>query len=182
MNVENIPLYDIYDVWHESLWRSPLFLIAISLGIVLVGIGIVIFWKKKKKQYRFQEPWVEAHEQLILLASLNIDNHDEYKKCYDVLSAIMKRYFMRRYGMVLHSATDQEVLTMLKKSELPQECLDLFSDIVNHARYARFAAKPVWQDQFNGDIQESIKIIECTVPAASEGLDTSDKLKKGTIL
>jgi hypothetical protein len=124
--------------------RMPIAEIVLLQLILAAAVALIIillrkYLKKKKEKVYIVPPFEEAISALQLLDEENLINKGEYKKFVFSLSAILKRFVARRYGVPIEEATSTEFKQWLKKSDLSRENKILLEKFINETDPVKFA-------------------------------------------
>jgi hypothetical protein len=100
------------------------------------------------------------------LYSLDIaqfDDVSEHRVFYFTLTGILKKYIIKRYGSSLESATDQEFVAALEKSDFPDDLLAPLRTILENSLTIKFAHQEAVMEQMRLDVLRSIDIVRNTI-------------------
>jgi hypothetical protein len=161
MNTEPLEIKDIYDVWYHPVWQKTWFVMG---GIIISLVLIIVFayWLYQKHHEKLEpEPWEVALEQLYKLGRSDFETP---KFFYINLTGILKRYLQQRYGVSSIGTTDDELITTLRGSSVvPAQVTDTIKELLNGVVLIKFANQKAAQEQMQGAITQSIKLVESTV-------------------
>lgn len=156
----NIDFYDIYDFYYTPFWETAWFkLIIIVFALALIGIGIYLFIKRKK---RALAPWEIALQELEKLSLDNCRSSDEYKKFYFGLSHIFKSYLNKRFAWNTEDKTDDELISWLEQQNLAPEMLEMLKKMSSGALWIKYANVTALKSQAQEDLKTVTLIIEHT--------------------
>ena len=159
-----IPIYDLYDLWYEPFWMQSWFKMVLFFVIFLVVLSFIyLIYRRFRRRVVVLDPWTEALRKLEAVDVNQFQDSVLHKEFYSVLTDVLKSYFGKRYQMELSSKTDQEVIEALyiKLPELLQH--DLIT-IFQGALVIKFANADVALEQMKKDLSRSKTLVEGTIP------------------
>ena len=135
--MNDIELYDLYDVWYQPWWHHWA---ARAAGILLLVLCIaVILWVIFRRVIR---PKVEPFWQIALAqcAALKHQMPDlPLPVIYVRMTNILKTYIATRYARTVSSATDHELTQLLDELAICQEQKSKMQELLVQAVPAKFA-------------------------------------------
>jgi hypothetical protein len=162
---KQIRIYDLYDLWYEPFWQKPWFIVLASVLSVMLLIGFVwLLMYYRKKQKSLLTPWQEALQDLENLVHENYNLPTKHKEFYQQVTAVLKKYLSRRYGCVLVSKTDQEIITVLAQTEFSQDLRQQLEEIMQGAVFIKFANQQAIKEQMKLDLQRAQELVRKTTP------------------
>ncbi len=161
--LETQEMYDAYSIIEQPAWYAqwPLFL---ALVIAFFIAAVLFFWLKQTKGSLSQKtigPWDYAQQELTLLDQLELSTQEDHKKFYTILTNMLKRYLQEHYSLN-EGNTDQELLALLKKKNIPQDILKNMHEITHHAFMVKFAHHEGLLFHMEQDKQRAREILEMT--------------------
>ena len=159
-----IPIYDLYDLWYEHFWVQSWFKMFFLFVVFLVVLSFIyLIYKRFGRRVVVVDPWAEALKKLEAVDVNQFKDHVLHKEFYSVLTDVLKNYFSKRYQMELSSKTDQEAIEALyvKLPELLQS--DLVT-IFQGALVIKFANADVVLEQMKKDLSRSKSLVKSTIP------------------
>ncbi len=106
--MQDIEVYDLYDVWYQPWWQSTTAKYAVLVVVILLFLGLVWFlmkWLRKTQPMPYDQKILMQCQQLKKNSALF-----EMPFLYAELTALLKEYLAKRYNAHLASLTDQELL------------------------------------------------------------------------
>ncbi len=165
MQINDIPIYDLYDIWYYPFWYSWWFIALISAILCCILFFVAWYWYQKVKKAKIlKEPW---HDTLSSLSAFNValfQEADRQKIFYTQLTEILKYYITRRYAIPLKGKTDQEFLDSVKESNFPEDLYPHLASIMQGAVLIKFAHQSAISEHMRYDLMRSINIIKQTIP------------------
>jgi hypothetical protein len=143
------------------VWEIALILAALALLAVAAGVLLRKFLKKRIGRIAVVPPFEEAMDALKNLDEEDLINKGEYKTFVFSLSAILKRFVSRRYGVLIEEATSTEFKQWVRKSELTRENRILLEKFINDTDPVKFAdLTPTVENlrELRVNVEEFIKI------------------------
>ena len=161
--MNDIELYDLYDVWYQPWWHHwAVKATAIALAVVCVaGIMWVIV-------RRFRRPKPQPFWQIALAHCAQLKSQIAQKPLpvlYAQMTRILKTYIALRYGVTVSSATDQELTQLLDQLALGQEQKTAMQELLIQAVPAKFAHTQRDMQAVTRDIADLERFINKTRPA-----------------
>ena len=159
-------LYENYGIWHTPFWQTTTFYIICYVLIAILIIALFLFFLKKYRARKAQKSipsWDVALQELEQLKKSNMVTVAQGKQFYLAITAIIKRYFEKRFGYDVLGKTDKEVITYLKNKKVASELLQNLEAILGGSVVIKFANAQAAQDKINEDFDRSIMIIKCTI-------------------
>lgn len=158
--MQNLQMYDIYDVWYQPFWQQTWFLVS-GIIVVLLLIGVVSYWFYNRQKSGIV---ITADEQaLSSLYHLQKHKMDSSKQFYTGLTRTLKRYLQERYKLFLSGTTDDEMRVFLKKEKkVPQEVESKVDTILQDVVLIKFADQKAAKEQMEKVLKESIALVEET--------------------
>jgi len=136
---EQIPIFELYDVWYQPFWHSRLFFVMISCFLVLCMMG-ALWWYFKRKKNVPRDPWEEMVEKLTTLErSIHNDEKQHATIFYTELIVLIKSCLTGYYQLSCTSKTHEELIEDIQKLVLPSEFRTSLSMILHHATHVTFA-------------------------------------------
>ncbi|MBD3289812.1 hypothetical protein GF337_13480 [candidate division KSB1 bacterium] len=120
----------------------------VVLFIILVILGVAIFWGRKKQieKRRRQEEEAAAMAPIEidylkqLKASVPLDNPDLHlKDAYSQLSHLVKKYLTEKYELPATTATTEEIISGLKQNDVPESLINNTEEILNKSDVVKFS-------------------------------------------
>lgn len=158
--MNDIELYDIYDIWYEPPWfiRYNMALLVVAISLLFFWIGYYIY---RKKLLRKKNCWEITLEKINKLNKyISVDN----KLIYFNLTAIIKEYLMERYYLDVKSKTDSEVIENIETYNLPEEISEDLKKILSGATMIKFANRKVDDSIVRDDLNVTIRMVNKTIP------------------
>ncbi|OQA33904.1 MAG: hypothetical protein BWY54_00912 [Candidatus Dependentiae bacterium ADurb.Bin331] len=162
-----IELYDLYDWWYQPFWYHP---IARIVGWLLVsGLILIMFFflyrlLKKRAAQKTREPWQDALSELQGIKLILFEDPETHKIFYAQLTALLKTYLGKRYGLALNDKTDHEVIEQIACSPLPVDLQEHVRALFQGAQLIKFAHQEGAQDRMRFDLMRAIDIVRNTIP------------------
>ena len=161
-------LYDIYGMCHIPFWQRAGFQIFVvgSILFFIVLIGFLLFrrYRKRKKV----SAWTAALHALDDMGRSDLMNPSQAKQFYLNLTALLKRYFSQRYKTDVRGKTDDEMVTFLHKTSMPQSVLMLVQEVAQGGVIIKFANGKTVCNQMEQDLHRSVTIITKTIPSRKQ--------------
>src|SRR3990167_783086 len=120
MNTNQDQIFDIYDIWYESLVTQTWFILILIVFLTII-VSFVLYFIYV---YFFNKPVkidisAVIQQRLDNLAMISIENEQDSKQFYFELTELMKKYITYQYQISVQALTDQEIvdwasLVMLK--------------------------------------------------------------------
>lgn len=160
-----IPMYDLYDLWYEPFWHKSWFWpVVMSLLVLLVCFIIWFVLSKRKQTVVVKTPWQEALDKFAQVDLEHFKDSSKHKQFYSEITLILKNYLSRRYGLILASKTEQEVIGVITSSEFPDFQLENLTAIFQGALFVKFANQNAAFQKMVHDLNVSKGIVESTIP------------------
>lgn len=158
--MQNLQMYDIYDVWYQPFWQQTWFLVS-GIIVVLIFMGIVGRWLyNRQKTEIILTPYERA---LTSFYHLQKSKMDSPKQFYSGLTSTLKQYLQNRYQLFLLGTTDDEMRVILKKeNNVPPEVEIKVDAILQDVVLIKFADKKAAKEQMEKALKESIALVEET--------------------
>lgn len=157
--MDEIELFDIYDIWYEPSWFIRYWKIIALLGISMVCIAIALWFYKKKMTHK-KTCWEHALERLAQLKTVH-----KSSLFYCDLTTILKEYLMNRYQLDLVSKTDWEIVQYLDCEEkLPPSIIHDLKKIFGTTTEMKFAHQKIGVNALQDDLLISVKIVQNSIP------------------
>jgi LPS O-antigen subunit length determinant protein (WzzB/FepE family) len=164
--LDDLGLYDIYDVCHVSWWQSKnFFMIVSAVAAVLLGVLLLIIikkWRHKKVAISF---WQHAIEELEDLRLAYVNDTLDRRECYFAMTRILKTYLALRYCLQTEDKTDVQLVAYLEQSCLPTQLINDIAPIFIGGLTIKFANEQVARDLIERNLEQSIHFIKKTVHA-----------------
>lgn len=149
------PMTDIHDIKPALAMGADLhWLIWMAAAVVAVAVLVAVawwLWRRRKKTAAepattpLPAPEVEAYA---LLDGLSAKDHDDLKHFYFRLSAILRRYMERRYGIPAAEMTTEELLPAVGR-------LDVSLDLVGQVKSFCLRSDPI---KFAGAVADAGRV------------------------
>jgi hypothetical protein len=158
--MNDIELYDIYDIWYDPPWFIRYYLvIIIVLGIIfLFGLAYYLY---KRRTKRAKICWEIALERL---AKLDQELSKDHKLFYFNLTGIIKEYLIARYRLDLESKTDAEMVENIKNYNLPEVITEDLKKVLSGTTMIKFANQKVDDAIVKNDLKIIIEMVKNTIP------------------
>lgn len=131
-------------------WSVPrnwfVFLLAVSLVIIVVGVLIFFYLRRRAQPLELQpetvpqrQPHEIAYEQLDRIEELNLVAQGEMKTYHTEIAHVIRQYIAARYHIPALELTTQELLDRLQTEDISREVVQQFftnCDLVKFARYS----------------------------------------------
>jgi hypothetical protein len=158
--MNEIELYDIYDIWYEPSWfiryKTELLIALISA----IFLSMAFYWYKKKLLRR-KKCWEFTLDKLVALNRLISQDH---KLFYFNLTAIIKDYLIERYALDMRSKTDFEMVEYFKNNNLLPEVSEDLRKIFSGTTLVKFANGKVDNSILKNDLNITIAMVKNTIP------------------
>lgn len=156
--MNDIELYDIYDIWYEPSWlyRYGIWLLG---AFTALGFFVCIYYWYKKRVEKKKKCWQIALEKLAQL-----DKKTDYKFFYFDLTKILKEYLVHRYHVDVLSKTDTEMVESLGTYAISKEVSEDLKKIFSGTTEAKFAQQKVDHNARQNDLLVSKHIIKKSMP------------------
>ena len=158
--MDDIELYDIYDIWYEPSWFVK-YSSWLGGGFLIVLIVLLGYYTYRKKYFRKKNSWVIALEKL---EELNNYVSKDHKLFYFNLTAIIKEYLKERYTLDVCSKTDLEMVEFLTNPTLPHYVVEDLKKIFSDISMVKFANHKVNESSVQEDLIISIRMVKNTIP------------------
>lgn len=157
--MNQIEIYDIYDLWYVPAWweKKSTWLIAGSCVVVLLVLIVSYYLWKKRKNIR------ETGEQkaLKMLAFLESQkNALTHQELYLKITALLKEIFYVRYGFLFKGKTDIEFLSNVKELSISRDIHLALTDILKGVELIKFAHQKTVMSKRDEDLIRCKYIIE----------------------
>ncbi|MDY6822992.1 MAG: DUF4381 domain-containing protein [Thermodesulfobacteriota bacterium] len=163
---------DIHDIRPPvQVGTNPLVYYAVAGGLLAALMMAVLVWWWRRRSRNQKVATVEtsvyehAHEEALrLLADLEQDDNLSPVLYYFRLSALLRLYLKRRYGINAPEMTTEELLPVLAKQHLSTE---VYGDIKTFFRFAdevKFAKRPCEGSCMKDDLSMVRRVIDTTMP------------------
>lgn len=164
MQQPEIKLYDLYDIWYESL-LSQWWVIAVLVFVGALCVGLCLWFVIRKIKQKAAVPaWQQAlrsFEQLQAETYLQAEKSQEF---YLQLSAILKEYLQDRYQVALCDKTDQELLQFFGSSEVLDAFAAEMDQVLQGATMVKFAQQRAALETMKRDLAFCSSLVEKTKP------------------
>ena len=161
--LESQQIYDVYDIVEQPLWYTqwPVIFTLVAVFCTVLALFFLLGSKKRSLSQKTIGPWDYAQQELALLEQLNLYTQEDHKKFYTILTHMLKRYLQEYYALN-EGNTDQELLALLKKKNIPQDILTHMHEIMHHAFMVKFAHHEGLLSHMEQDKQRAREILEMT--------------------
>ncbi|RFS22483.1 hypothetical protein DVR12_11810 [Chitinophaga silvatica] len=157
--VEAVP-WNIMDYWMY---------IAIGAGIVLLGLGIWLYFSKRKKPMPEEKvptisPYEVAVHNLKALKDEKVWQQGDIKQYYTRLTDILRTYFEHEFGIAALEQTSEELLANIKPVTKLNQQRDKLRSLLAIADLAKFAKLEPTADEHEACMLKAEEILEWTRP------------------
>ncbi len=161
--LESQQIYDVYGIIEQPVWYSQWSIIFTLMVAFCIAFALFFLLGSKKRSLSQKPigPWDYAQQQLALLEHLDLYTQEDHKKFYTVLTNMLKRYLQEYYALN-EGNTDQELLALLKRKNIPQDILTHMHEITHHAFMVKFAHHEGLLSHMEQDKQRAREILEMT--------------------
>jgi hypothetical protein len=143
-----------------------------AIGFLLVLLALYLFIKKQKHQQIKPEhiprpalPHEWAENALLELAERKLWQSGEVKEHYTLLTAILREYLERRFGIHAMEQTSDEILAQLQLKQLSEILLQDTHDLLQVADLIKFAKADPGVDMHAAAIERVRSFVQQTIPA-----------------
>lgn len=136
--MNELELYDLYDVWYKPWWQSaPAKVIALFVVVALLALiaWYISSYLKRRKPMPF---WQRALEQCAHLKKSS--DTLELSLLYAHLTALLKEYLEKRFTINVKQLTDEELREKVLELPLTQLQKDHVTELLTYAVPAKFDA------------------------------------------
>lgn len=160
-NIDAQGLYDIYQTVHVPFWQQAwfqtiIYAASITLIFSLVSFLVYLIYKRRKKSL-----WDQAIRDISQLAINNTQNPKEY---YRVLSLRLKKYLIERYTLAQSGITDLELAKDLSEFIPSGHVRDHMQQLMQEITHIKFAHTSADLLKFIQLKEKSIALIRYTIP------------------
>ena len=118
--------------------------IVFSLLFLIILVGIIFCWRKRKKTAPaaviVKSPWEKAYEALSALEKSTLLSQLQFKEFYSQLSDIVRHYLEERFHYKAPEMTTEEFLLSLKGSDqLNEKQKDILKEFLTSCDMVKFA-------------------------------------------
>ena len=152
-------LVPIYPAWYMPWWRTPIFYVVLVCGTLLLAAGVLYRYKRRRTPHALADVALQRLGKL----QATVDMQYEF---YCQLTALLKWYLSERYGLMLTSATDDELVQALADTHINPEIQATIKELFCAAARVRFAHEYSDQKQIEHTMAQSYTIIIQTAPVA----------------
>ncbi len=186
IDFQQLQLYDIKGikkppfVWTDYLWIVWLVL-GIALLLALIGLGIYMILKKKKKGYIFTPPVVlpphtRALAELEKLKEEKIWQQGRVKEFYTRLTHILRVYIHEREGINALEMTSGEILNEVRKVVEVESAYKNLKQVLSTADLVKFAKYQPYPDENDLSLVNGVFYVNQT--REPDPLPTKEELEK----
>lgn len=161
---------DIKSPWEiEYDWRPLLFFGLAGLLVILLGIGLFIYLRKKRKGETLlprkrqpeRPPHEIAYEELRRLEQSNLLKKGKIKIYYSEIAAIIRRYTENRFQIEAMELTTSQLLGELENIQ-EESLIDLYRKLLELCDLVKFAKFSPEMDQHTEAMQQARDIVDRT--------------------
>jgi hypothetical protein len=163
-----IDIHDIKPVLHiAATW---FWWISVAAALIILSLALVWWWFRRRgaMQGAALRHQPAPHEQAFAeIAALGSEKEIDGKAFYFRLSAILRRYIERRFGLPAAEMTVEELLPCLARLPLPVDLAHRFELFSRSAEPIKFAAAAVDPALMRLDLDFARTFVERTTPGAA---------------
>lgn len=134
--MQDIELYDLYDVWYHPWWQSSTFKFVVLLVVLLLFaylVWVFMRWLKRTQPMPYDQKILMQCQQLKKDSAML-----EISFLYAQLTALLKEYLAKRYNTHLKSLTDQELLAYVGELGMQESHIALVQKLLLYSVPAKF--------------------------------------------
>jgi hypothetical protein len=151
--------------WVKDNW----YWVVIPLLIVAAIAGLIIYLRTRPKQQpivKVVQPTVPAHiialGKLTELRDKKLWQQEQTKQYYIELSDVLREYLENRYHLKTHEKTTDEILSDLKRIEIPDENKGLLKQILVLSDLVKFAKEKPLPAENEQTLEQAISFVKDT--------------------
>ena len=156
--MQELELRDIYEIMTVPLWRTPWFVAGVVVVLLITGIVLWYFLKKRAFAVKVVSPFEQA---LTDLKQLQKNELSSPKLLYIQLTSLLKRYLEAVYELSLMGTTDDEMMETLKRSDsVPEEIVTQLDRLLHGVVLIKFANQKVADGHMKKAVIECIELVK----------------------
>ncbi len=165
---EMIDLYDIYDIIYVPWFKNGWVLFLSGVVFLLLVFGLIKLIVKKNPQEEVVSFTEHAFRQLDYLKKQKDMPSGAF---YTLLLVTMKTYLQERFGVMLLSVTDQELIQVMESANMPQAVVENMKYMIKDSVLIKFAHQETEQTQRDYVLSLAYTILDitCSIPEKTEG-------------
>lgn len=146
---------------------NPFWVIVFSLLFLIILVGIIFCWRKRKKPAPaaviVKSSWEKAYEALSALEKSTLLSQLQFKEFYSQLSDIVRHYLEERFHYKAPEMTTEEFLFSLKGSDqLNEKQKDTLKEFLTSCDMVKFAKYVPVIDEAKKSLQLARQLVEET--------------------
>ncbi len=134
--MQDIELYDLYDVWYQPWWQSTS--VRVVVLVVVIAVLSCLVWLSRRWMHRAQPV---PYDQKILMQCQQLKQNStmlEMPLLYAQLTTLLKEYLEKRYNVYLASLTDQELLAHVGELGMQEPQIALIRQLLVYSVPVKF--------------------------------------------
>jgi len=164
-------IFDIYDIWDESLWTQTWFILILAIiltiivSIVLYFIYTIYFNKPAKI-----DSLAIIQKRLAVLGNISIKNEQDGKRIYFELTELLKQYIAYQYHISVQGLTDKEIVDWACLV-MPEDQVNKVKQLLLGVTSIKFEHQIVTLERLKKDVQLMQEFIDKSIQESTDCKD-----------